>query len=66
VLFDWWCERRELAPLLYLSHAWPLLPTTPHPVRLVCSALRDPSRFHREAQDNEDQERIACVFVAGD
>ncbi|MBP0588303.1 hypothetical protein J8I87_00910 [Paraburkholderia sp. LEh10] len=66
VLFDRWCERREITPLLYLLHAWPLLPSTPHPVRLVCSALRDLSRFHREALDNEDQELIASVLALAD
>ncbi|BCG05483.1 hypothetical protein PPGU19_100510 (plasmid) [Paraburkholderia sp. PGU19] len=65
LLFDRWCERREITPLLYLLHAWPLLPSTPHPVRLVCSALRDLSRFHREVLDNEDQELIASILALG-
>lgn len=65
LLFDRWCERREITPLLYLLHAWPLLPSTPHPARLVCSALRDLSRFHREALDNEDQELIASILALG-
>ncbi|TDN62085.1 hypothetical protein [Paraburkholderia sp. BL10I2N1] len=66
-LFDRWCERRELTPLLYLLHAWPLLPSTPHPVRLVSAALRDLSSFHSEALDNTDQELIVSVLaLAGD
>ncbi|MHB9842303.1 hypothetical protein Q8F57_046930 [Paraburkholderia terrae] len=67
LLFDRWCERREITPLLYLLHAWPFLPSTPHPVRLVCSALLDLLRFHREALDYEDQELIAGILtLAGD
>jgi hypothetical protein len=63
LLFDRWCERREITPLLYLLHAWPFLSSTPHPVRHVSSALRDLSRFHREALDNQDQELIASILA---
>jgi hypothetical protein len=28
-LFDRWCERREITPLIYLLHAWPLFPSNP-------------------------------------
>jgi len=61
-LFDRWCERRELTPLLYLLHAWPFLPSTPHPVRGVSAALRDLSTFHKEALDDHDQRLIASVL----
>jgi hypothetical protein len=27
LLFDRWCERSEITPLLYLLHAWRLLPS---------------------------------------
>lgn len=62
-LFDRWCERRELTPLLYLLHAWPFFPSTPEPVNAISAALGDLSRFHREALDNRDQELIARVLA---
>jgi hypothetical protein len=66
-LFDRWCERHELTPLLYLLHAWPFFPATPQPVKTVSAALSDLSRFHREALDNRDRELIAGVLaLAGD
>jgi hypothetical protein len=66
-LFDRWCERRELTPLLYLLHAWPFLPTTPQPVKTVSAALGDLPRFHGETLDNRDRELIASVLaLAGD
>lgn len=67
VLFDRWCERRELTPLIYLLHAWPFFASTRHPVKTISAALRDLSRFHREVLDNGDRELIANVLaLAGD
>ncbi|MGT2477266.1 hypothetical protein [Paraburkholderia terrae] len=66
-LFDRWCERRELTPLLYLLHAWPFFPSTPEPIKAISAALGDLSRFHREALDIRERELIARVFaLAGD
>jgi hypothetical protein len=67
VLFDRWCERREVTPLLYLLHAWPFLPSTPHPIRLVSAALRDLVTFHLESLDTHDRSLIASVLsMAGE
>src|SRR3954451_14647709 len=66
-LFDRWCERRELTPLIYLLHAWPFFPSTPHPVKTVSAALRELLKFHMEALDDADRELIAKVnALAGD
>ncbi|MHB9841768.1 hypothetical protein Q8F57_044040 [Paraburkholderia terrae] len=65
-LFDRWCERREITPLIYLLYAWPFFASTPQPVRTVLAALDDLSRFHREALDDGDQELIARVLALAD
>jgi len=62
-LFDRWCQRRELAPLVYLLHVWPFSPSTPFPFEAVSAALRDLSRFHTEALDNGDRELIASIHA---
>jgi hypothetical protein len=40
VLFDRKCERK-VKPLFYLLHAWPILPSSTHPVRRVFAVRRD-------------------------
>ncbi|MDH6147655.1 MULTISPECIES: hypothetical protein [Paraburkholderia] len=66
-LFDRWCERREITPLIYLLHAWPFLPSPSHPVRVVSRTLHDLSRFHSEALDDNERELITSVkALAGD
>lgn len=57
-LFDHWCERRELIPLVYLLHVWPFLPTTPHPVGALSAALHDLLVFHDEAIDDRGRQLI--------
>lgn len=62
-LFDRWCERREITPLIYLLHAWPLFPSKPHPVRRLGATLRDLSTFHTETLDDMDRELIDSVHA---
>lgn len=57
-LFNHWCERRELIPLVYLLHVWPFLPTTPHPVGALSAALRDLLVFHDETIDDRGRQLI--------
>jgi hypothetical protein len=57
-LFDRWCGRREITPLIYLLHAWPLFPSKPHPVKRLAAALRDLSMFHAETLDDMERELI--------
>jgi len=62
-LFDRWCERREITPLIYLLHAWPLFPSNAHPVKRLGAALRDLSTFHTETLDDMDRELIDNVHA---
>ncbi|RKR37705.1 hypothetical protein [Paraburkholderia sp. BL17N1] len=61
VLFDRWCERREITPLIYLLHAWPFLPSASHPVRALSRALSELAKCHSEALDDQERELIASV-----
>ncbi|MFL9935464.1 hypothetical protein P0D88_41755 [Paraburkholderia sp. RL18-103-BIB-C] len=60
-LFDRWCERREITPLIYLLHAWPFFPSKSHPVKRLSAALNDLTRFHAETLDDKDRELIDKV-----
>ena len=62
-LFDRWCERREITPLIYLLHAWPLFSSKPRPVKRLAAALRDLSMFHTETLDDMDRELIDNVHA---
>jgi hypothetical protein len=62
-LFDRWCERREITPLIYLLHAWPLFSFNPLPVKRLGAALRDLSTFHTETLDDMDRELIENVHA---
>ena len=62
-LFDRWCERRELTPLVYLLHAWPILPSTPQAVEALLAALRELRISHAEALDDLDQKLIEEIQV---
>jgi len=62
-LFDRWCERREITPLVYLLHAWPILPSTPRPVEALSAALHDLRIFHAEALDDLDHQLIEEIQV---
>lgn len=60
-LFDRWCGRRELIPLVYLLHAWPFVPTTGHSVRTLAASLKELSCFHGETLDEFDLQMIAKI-----
>jgi hypothetical protein len=62
-LFDRWCERREITPLIYLLHAWPLFPSNPYPVKRLGAALHDLSTFHAETLDEGDRELIDNIHA---
>jgi hypothetical protein len=63
VLFDRWCERREITPLIYLLHVWPLVPSKPPSVKRLAAALRDLSMFHTETLDDMDRALIDHVHA---
>jgi hypothetical protein len=58
VMFDRWCDRRELLALVYLLHAWPLVPSSPRPVKTLLASLCELSTFHAEALDDFDRRLI--------
>jgi hypothetical protein len=62
-LFDRWCERREITPLIYLLHAWPLFSFNSHPVKRLGAVLFDLSTFHTETLDDMDRELIENVHA---
>lgn len=64
-LFDYWCERRELTPLIYLLHAWPFLPSTPRAVETLSAALRDLRIFHEETLDDLGRQLIDDIQALG-
>jgi len=61
VLFDRWCERRELTPLVYLLYAWPFFALTRHSVETLAAVLRELLIFHEDALDDLDRELIANI-----
>lgn len=60
-LFDRWCERRELAPLVYLLYAWPFFASTRHPVETLAAVLQELLIFHDDVLDDMDRELIANI-----
>ncbi|WP_296660672.1 hypothetical protein [Paraburkholderia sp.] len=65
-LFDHWCERRELTPLIYLLHAWPFLPSMHRPVEMLAASLRDLLLFHDEALDDRGRQLIGDIRTLED
>ena len=53
-LFDGWCERRSVIPLVYLMHAWPILSAAPGAVIRLQSTLQDLKRFHADSLTQDD------------
>jgi hypothetical protein len=53
-LFDAWCESRNVTPLAYLMHCWPMINSTPHAVRRLGETMRDLRRYHADHLDDDD------------
>lgn len=60
-LFDRWCERRELIPLTYLLHAWPIVPSARPPLKALSATLDELLTFHADALDERDRELFANI-----
>jgi hypothetical protein len=60
-LFDRWCERRALTPLIYLLHAWPFFPTTSRAVERVSKSLHELLAYHPDALDDSDRQLIGDI-----
>ena len=50
-LFDTWCESRNLTPLAYLMHCWPLSDCRPHTIRRLKETMKDLRRNHADKLD---------------
>lgn len=53
-LFDAWCESRNVTPLAYLMHCWPMINSTPHAVRRLGETMHDLRRYHADHLDDDD------------
>ncbi|WP_109477888.1 hypothetical protein [Paraburkholderia sp. C35] len=49
ILFDGWCERRNVTALAYLMHAWPLVDDDVLLVRRMLQSLRELEKYHPDA-----------------
>jgi hypothetical protein len=47
-LFDGWCERRNLIPLVYLLSAWPIVSPSVLATSRLLHALRELQQYHPE------------------
>jgi hypothetical protein len=49
ILFDGWCERRNVTALAYLMHAWPLIDDDLLLRRRLLQSLRELEKYHQDA-----------------
>ncbi|CAG9221650.1 hypothetical protein BCAR13_440062 [Paraburkholderia caribensis] len=54
-LFDRWCEAREVVPLAYLMHNWPMPLNSLFLLRRLCRGLAELLKYHREQLAMEDR-----------
>jgi hypothetical protein len=50
-LFDAWCEARNLTPLAYLMHCWPLSDSRAGTIRRLQETMKDLRRNHADKLD---------------
>lgn len=50
-LFDTWCESRNLTPLAYLMHCWPLPDSRTGTIRRLQESMKDLRRNHADKLD---------------
>lgn len=55
ILFDRWCERRCVLPLMYLMHSWPMPTRNLRAVQRLSETLRDLEMFHAETLIAEER-----------
>ncbi|WP_244197651.1 hypothetical protein [Caballeronia ptereochthonis] len=66
VLFDRWCERREVTSLRYLLHACPFLPSTPRLIGRVSASLRELLTLHPDSPGTQDRRlKASLLSLAG-
>ena len=58
-LFDSWCENRNVIPLAYLMHCWPLINSGPISIRRLADTMWELRKFHAETLD-VDESGVLC------
>jgi len=49
ILFDGWCERRNVTALAYLLRAWPLISDDALLISRLLQSLRELEKYHQDA-----------------
>jgi hypothetical protein len=63
LLFDSWCERRSVLPLVYLMHAWPILKTGPRARTHLLNTLHELRQFHPGLLSEGERQIIEQLFA---
>ncbi|CAG4887936.1 hypothetical protein LMG31841_00548 [Paraburkholderia saeva] len=62
-LFDVWCERRNVIPLAYLMHNWPMVSATAETRTRLVKAFRDLQKWHADALFPAEHQMISRVLA---
>lgn len=62
-LFDVWCERRNVIPLAYLMHSWPMVSATAETRTRLVKAFRDLQKWHADALLPAEHQMISRVLA---
>jgi hypothetical protein len=65
-IFDRWCEQRNVIPLAYLFHAWPIVMSDRVARTRLLNTLQDLRHFHADALTPDDEsviERLMTMHV---
>ncbi|CAB3806357.1 hypothetical protein LMG28614_06378 [Paraburkholderia ultramafica] len=52
-LFDSWCETRNVMPLAYLMHCWPMSDSGPAAIRRLGETMHELRRHHADLLDTD-------------
>jgi len=62
ILFDRWCERRCVLPLVYLMHGWPITTRTFRVLQHLSDTFKDLETFHAETLASEERQILSEVI----
>jgi hypothetical protein len=62
-LFDVWCERRNVIPLAYLMHNWPMVSAGAGARSRLIKAFRDLQKWHADASLPTEHQMISRVLA---
>ncbi|CAG9272565.1 hypothetical protein PUN4_700076 [Paraburkholderia unamae] len=63
-LFERWCARRNVVPLAYLMHVWPIPKPTELDIRQLGGSMTELLRGHASALDAEDKKLIKRTLLS--